>query len=145
MSIKTNELRLGNYVFDNENISMQIAKIETEKYTDWNSGNTFNAILEKDGQYYESDVMNYIPLTEKWLLEFGFNKDYKKGYIGKDFSNQDFVLAEPFVMGEWQKGYAFEFTAGGWSKYKEFNYVHELQNFYFAMTGEDLLTVGCRS
>jgi hypothetical protein len=27
----------------------------------------------------------------------------------------------------------------------EFTYVHELQNFYFAMTGEDLLTVGGRS
>jgi len=80
-------------------------------------------------------VHSPIPLTEKWLLEFGFNKDYKQGYIGKDFSNQDFVLAEPLTMGEWQKGYAFEFTAGGWSRYKEFNYVHELQNFYYSSTG----------
>ncbi|MGL4362007.1 MAG: hypothetical protein ACRCSG_01770 [Cellulosilyticaceae bacterium] len=100
--------------------------------------------VEKWTEFNPKDL-SPIPLTEKWLLEFGFNKDYKSGYIGKDFYNQDFVLAEPFVMGEWQKGYAFEFTSGGWSKFKEFNYVHELQNFYFAMTGEDLLTVGGRS
>ena len=86
-------------------------------------------------------VHSPIPLTEEWLLKFGFNKDYKKGYIGKDFSNQDFVLTEPFVMGDWQKGYAFEFTTGGWSKYKEFNYVHELQNFYFTLTSEELTQV----
>lgn len=102
------------------------------------------AQVEKWTEFNPNDL-SPIPLTEKWLLEFGFNKDYKKGYIGKDFSNQDFVLAEPFIMGEWQNGYAFEFSAGGWSKYKEFNYVHELQNFYFAMTGNDLLTVGGRS
>ena len=81
-----------------------------------------------------------IPLTEKWLLDFGFNKIYKKGYIGKDFSNQDFILTEPFFINDLQKGYAFQFNTGGWLKYKELNYVHELQNFYFAITGEELLT-----
>ena len=130
MSIKTNELRLGNYVFDNENISMQIAKIETEKYTDWNSGNTFNAILEKDGQYYESDVMNYIPLTEKWLLEFGFNKDYKKGYIG---SFQIKILAEP-CNGMARISFVYWWLVKIW-----FNYVHNCK-LCFQMTG-DLLTV----
>jgi hypothetical protein len=105
--------------------------------------NKVPAQVEKWTEFNPKDL-SPIPLTEKWLLEFGFDKKYKRGYIGKEFSNQDFVLSEPFVIGEWQKNYTFEFTASGWSKYKEFKYVHELQNFYFVMTGEDLITVGGR-
>jgi hypothetical protein len=80
-----------------------------------------------------------IELTEKWLLNLGFNKEYKDGYIGIDVGNTDFVLTYPKVMGEWQKGYAFEFTAGGLSKFREVRYVHELQNLFRSITGVGLV------
>jgi hypothetical protein len=124
------ELRLGNFVFDNENIPMQIAKLETEKYTDWNSGNTVNAILEKDGQYYESDIMNYIPLTEQWLIDFGFKEEIKLGNV---ISSYNVFKLEDFT---------YNSNHGWWymniSLKNQPKYVHQLQNLYFALCGEEL-------
>ena len=137
--INTKELRLGNLFANIEDDSMyKVTKINEDTI----EGICINNMGWFGEQHFHLiEQVLPIKLTEEWLLKFGFNKDYKKGYIGKDFSNQDFVLTEPFVMGDWQKGYAFEFTTGGWSKYKEFNYVHELQNFYFTLTSEELTQV----
>ena len=137
--INTKELRLGNLFANIEDNSIyKVTKINEDTI----EGICINNMGWFGEQHFHLiEQVLPIKLTEEWLLKFGFNKDYKKGYIGKDFSNQDFVLTEPFVMGDWQKGYAFEFTTGGWSKYKEFNYVHELQNFYFTLTSEELTQV----
>ena len=88
---------------------------------------------------FEDDVFTPIPLTEEWLLKFGFNKEYQKGYIGIDVCNSDFVLTEPLKMGEWQTNYTFQFETGSVPKFKEIKYVHQLQNIYFALTGEELI------
>ena len=137
--INTKELRLGNLFANIEDDSIyKVTKINEDTI----EGICINNMGWFGEQHFHLiEQVLPIKLTEEWLLKFGFNKDYKKGYIGKDFSNQDFVLTEPFVMGDWQKGYTFEFTTGGWSKYKEFNYVHELQNFYFTLTSEELTQV----
>jgi hypothetical protein len=141
MSIKTNELRLGNFVFDDENIPMQIAKLETEKYTDWNSGNTINAILEKDGQYYESDIMNYIPLTEKWLLDFGFVRHHN------DYFNSVLIIKNVVDFENGNPNSEFEFkvfpktdlqSASDIMNSKKIKFVHELQNLYCSLTGIEL-------
>ena len=123
MSIKTNELRLGNFVFDDENIPMQIAKLETEKYTDWNSGNTVNAILEKDGQYYESDIMNYIPFTEEWIIKFGLSK--QNGYPYKYLNGFLKIRNGVFFF----KYHDLEV---------ELPFVHNFQNLNFTLTGVEL-------
>ena len=137
--INTKELRLGNLFANIEDDSIyKVTKINEDTI----EGICINNMGWFGEQHFHLiEQVLPIKLTEEWLLKFGFNKDYKKGYIGKYFSNQDFVLTEPFVMGDWQKGYAFEFKTGGWSKYKEFNYVHELQNFYFTLTSEELTQV----
>ena len=124
----TKELMLGNYVemfikdfgFHDEIVDL----------------NLLSQIDFHNDQEFDNDDIYFVPieLTEKWLLDFGFNKDYKIGYVGKDFGNTDFVLTVPLTLGEWQKGYVFEFLSGGWSKFVEFNHVHELQNFYFTIT-----------
>lgn len=77
-----------------------------------------------------------IPLTEEWLLKFGFSdKDYKDGYIGKEFKSGgmilDFVLSKPFTKGEWNDTYTFDFEDHRFIKLK---YVHELQNFFHCIT-----------
>jgi len=80
-----------------------------------------------------------VPLTEELLLKnCNFNKDYKKGYIGIDVRNQDFVLTEPFKLGEWQKNYVWEFTSGGWSKYIEVEFLHNLQNLFKEIGRQEL-------
>jgi hypothetical protein len=82
--------------------------------------------------------INPIPLTEEWLLKFGFEKDD----TGVDMFDQDYY--------EW---YQKEFPVIGvlcQSSDKEYifdentdtlrlKFVHELQNLYFALTGEELI------
>ena len=135
--IKPQELRIGNMLsiegtfikvgkIEENSISWNIAK-DTAKFKIWNP---FLPVSDKK--------INPIPLTKEILLKFGFNKEYQKGYIGIDVCNSDFVLTEPFKMGEWQTNYTFQFETGSVPKFKEIEYVHQLQNLFFALTGEEL-------
>ncbi len=120
--MEAKELRIGNYV-SHINHSKWYPQVGIALLTE---------ILNDSHEFHP------IPLTEEWLLEFGFNKEYTHGYIGIDVHNSDFVLTYPTIMGEFQQDFAFEFNSGRLSKFKEIKYVHELQNFYFALTGEEL-------
>jgi len=44
----------------------------------------------------------------------------------------DFVLSKPFSKGEWNNTYTFDFEGHRFSKME---FVHELQNFYYCLTG----------
>lgn len=84
-----------------------------------------------------------IPLTEDWLLKFGFRKGHNE--YGNTFHIMD------------TNGYTAKFTVEHWSdesiqdEYKGLfwcdrvinkdanKYVHQLQNLYFALTGEELI------
>jgi hypothetical protein len=68
-----------------------------------------------------------IPLTEEWLLNLGFYKNidtelFEKGGYQIDIS----VLKCHFYLPDY----------GDW--YKEIEYVHQLQNLYFALTEQEL-------
>jgi len=55
MGILSNELRLGNYVYDDEDNVVEISRLETEIYTDWNSGNGYSVVFKKlyiEGYFY---------------------------------------------------------------------------------------------
>lgn len=69
-----------------------------------------------------------IPLTEEWLLKFGFEKEYGTFKI------------EGFKC--WITKYTSEpnlYSANiGNIKISTLKYVHELQNLYFALTGSEL-------
>lgn len=81
-----------------------------------------------------------IPLTEDILFKCGFRKeDYKKGHIGIDFKSghtiMDFVLEEPWFMGEWNDCYTFELPS---FRFLNVRYVHDLQNLFRVITQTDL-------
>ena len=80
-----------------------------------------------------------IPISEKRLLTLGFNKDYKKGFIGIDYKagqmTTDFVLTEPKYMGEWQDYYVFDI---GNNKFVPLKFIHQLQNLFTPITEQDL-------
>ena len=96
MDIK--ELRIGNYV----NIKDIILRIDLQEL------------------YYNSFPMTPVPLTEEWLLKFGFKKAYETYYQYKDF-----ILNDKFIMMD------IDITI-------QLKHVHQLQNLYFALTGEEL-------
>ena len=64
-----------------------------------------------------------IPLTEEWLLKFGFERNGKK----LTFWKIDLVEDEEGI---------FSFDES--RIYIDIKYVHQLQNLYFALTGEEL-------
>lgn len=86
--------------------------------------------LDNIGSYL---LLQPIPITEEWLLKFGFEK-------GKNFwllneSEEGFVDHMVFDLERLE----FIITQNPYSGYcVECKYVHQLQNLYFALCGEEL-------
>ena len=84
--------------------------------------------LTNEVNYYKP-----IPLTEEWLLKFGF----KTGVI----AGQRYMKDELYEV---EDGYIYvidsnESKIGEWDYTEvEIKYVHQLQNLYFALCGEEL-------
>jgi hypothetical protein len=71
-----------------------------------------------------------IPLTEDWLLKFGFSENYHGIYSTwgfQDFDRYFEINQEPCL---------FEYFAS--PKWIKLEFVHQLQNLYFALEGEEL-------
>jgi len=115
----TQELRLGNYVYGLTD------RIETIQ-------GIGKMLLTKTGKLerlfsVECADVNPIPLTEQWLLDFGaIQKQGRAYFIGKlNFTYEHNELSQ-FVR--------FHYSG----KVAYLQYVHQLQNLYFALTGTEL-------
>jgi hypothetical protein len=117
--IKANELRIGNLIKYNDGGVFRVISIHE-----------FGLDVEDDIEtaYTEYEKFSPIPLTEEWLLKFGFEKDVAAFYL--DINTVLFVSYndDEFVH---LKSNHLETIAS-------IKYVHQLQNLYFALTGEEL-------
>ena len=95
-------------------------------------------LVKKGEEIFETDFItikmahNYqpIPLTEEWLLKFGFDRHHK------DYFNNVILLKE---IGEWDlKLYPQGEVSSAIPMNIKIKSVHQLQNLYFALTGEEL-------
>ena len=114
--ITANELRIGNYVSEyGETTVVGLS--------------TFGLYQEMKGIMQSS--ITPIPLTEEWLIRFGFEKQMAWTYR-IHLSGNNYLV---YYLGE-----------KGWSinnkNYSDFScqYVHQLQNLYFALTQTELTT-----
>ena len=113
--MKATELRLGNLVYYKIKDSMD-ERLEWDEiaHIDWDDLRILTN-FENNSDYKP------IPLTEEWLLKFGFDKA---------------------VNGWWSSDEIFSYRDGyfgfGVDRHTKIQYVHELQNLYFALTGEEL-------
>lgn len=122
--MEANELRIGNYATDS---------IQTGAITVFN--NDACVLKHKSGivKCRISDL-SPVPLTEEWLFKFGFirhHRDYSNGiiYIKNVPDNTKF---------EWGV-YPNKLGSGIQIKNRILLHsVHQLQNLYFALTGEEL-------
>lgn len=117
-----NELRIGNYIMGDRR---KPYRFELYDFSDW--WNDHNS-------HEFGDHIKPIPLTEEWLLKFGFDKFKSKNY-GIKCGSCWMYLDNPKEMGDWQDCYCWTFDK---FKFIELKYVHQLQNLYFALTENEL-------
>jgi len=95
----------------------------------------------------ESGIHPYqkIPLTEDWLVRFGFikmiNPNNRIYYSLADYRAEIIGYRKEYVMlGEIHFEWVFYLTDSNGDRIgKEHNSVHQLQNLYFLLTGKELI------
>lgn len=131
--MKESELRIGNIIY---RVNYDVIDAITTKLAHVVDLTTLTNIEHiKDG--YEP-----IPLTQQWLEKLGFSdKEYKDGYIGIDVKSNmtiDFVLTKPETLYGHQKFFIWEYKQGCLPLMTHLQYVHQLQNLFFSLTGQEL-------
>ena len=119
--MEASELRIGNYVTSNtkllENEVLTVTDINETHVQAWTKGP-----LGASDEYLEP-----IPLTEEWLIKFGFECD-----------GRGEIRLPDFIIESFHDGY--HYTAGEGCMFGvPILYVHQLQNLYFALTGNELI------
>jgi hypothetical protein len=134
--MKAQELRIGNYIASSGNKE----NVETWLIGKVNSISSLSSLFEQievetdeSFEWFFRDNYFGIPLTEEWLLKFGFESMGKlhptfkkglyiieKGLIGHNYNLRIFINKDESLF------------------ITKLNDVHQLQNLYFAVTGEEL-------
>lgn len=123
MDLKAKELRIGNYL----NYQGKIIKVE---------GIHNRTIYHSDRQFDQVGVEKYItfepiPLTEEWLLKFGFGKSDEHEYGSNEHDLFGFYYDYHFNK--------FYLDTPEDNIYIPFiKYVHQLQNLYHCLCGNEL-------
>ena len=120
--MEAKELRIGNLVECDGNI-LEVIRISKDVIN-------YETVIKSKGLQTNSGRKVPIPITEEWLLKFGFIKDMAWTYSIELINNNRLV----YYLGE--KGWSI-----GHKNYSDFTnliYIHEVQNLYFAITGTEL-------
>ena len=123
--MEAKELRIGNYIhplLDKKEVA-EICYI---------GENDFGYERLSDKEYFQGNSIKPIPLTEEWLVKFGFELEDEKIYYHLD-SYEDIYITKT--------SYSFSiYNATHFTNIKQgIKYVHQLQNLYFALTNEELI------
>ena len=121
--MKANELRIGNFIKINNEIVEGIGYGVISDLYQLNKGLT--------NDYLKLLKHEPIPLNEKWFLKFGFSIIYESTYYLPKFSDFDVYK---YDGNKCKLIYSPSIDLDCC-----FEYVHQLQNLYFALTGEELI------
>lgn len=142
--MKINEVRVGNIVGLNlkEDPQNLFSVMEIGEYTMKLSDNiNYFTKPHRNTAFYDNEILEGVLLTEEWLLRADFKNEriarkeedldgiwYNGISIVQDFWDQDKFSFAVYVRhdGEFKGGY-------------EIKYVHQLQNLYYALTGQELI------
>ena len=113
--IQANELRITNIVhFVKENVDAEIGH------------HNLGILLA----YPSTNDYEPIPLTEEWLLKFGFEKQSDYFFYNNNYRVESFRSSEWCFRARVTKNESYPIAI--------IEYVHQLQNLYFALTGKEL-------
>ncbi len=130
--MKITELRIGNFVKWNNNIDKVASIIQDDTNGD---------SIQCDNLHAERVLSEYdaIPLTEEWLLKFGFQliQDGFFQYYVLEYWNYIKTVKRKFQISlEWMDDHYLGIWLG--DGVVHIYSVHQLQNLYFALTREEL-------
>ena len=138
--MKANELRIGNLVYTNSrwdkngiSIVNKISAIDIQVRT--------NGVYQT---YYLHEQINPIPLTEEWHNKFGVIKNGFESFEyvlpRKNNISLKVIFTGDYVMLKQGEGTPQDDIVSIWNKdiTKRDMFVHEWQNLYFALNGEEL-------
>jgi hypothetical protein len=142
------ELRIGNYVMINDKVVMVDNLTDTGINFEVGGGYyagegtlEYSAYFEKWGSFGLSAVVEPIPLTPELLEKIGFEEDeaWPDMYGGRRWNR---------IVGDMETGIKdmaitesngkIEFQMWPLEEPLEIEYLHQLQNLYFALTGEEM-------
>lgn len=125
--MKSSELRIGNLIGWHDGNREDFLPIEIQGIV----GKRIHVNVNGSNQFCHESYQSFtpIPLTEEWLLKFGFEKNYIN-------------IMELGVLFLYVSGDEYSFAPSTRDDEEYFNvkiqYVHQLQNLYFALTNEEL-------
>ncbi len=121
--MKANELRIGNKVsFEGSIVTVNTISDDEVTFSDYASFD-----------YPQIEDISGIELTEEWLVRFG-------GYYLDDDNEFIRILILNSIKIHSKKSDNFSIAEMFIGVDIKFRYVHQLQNLYFALTGEELKT-----
>ena len=120
--MKPNELRIGNWITKPDGREDRVGEIYYDSV--W---------ITNEGCDYGYNIIKPVKLTEEWLEMFGFEywenpstKQWQRPgcwlILEINLDNNKFIWEQHDIL----------------NKYVELDYVHQLQNLYFALTGNEL-------
>ncbi len=127
--MEVKELRIGNYVYPPDN-----------DHTLWE-------VALDDFYYFYGGLKRFdskpqpIPLTEQWLLDFGFKNEHAQPfeyYSKKIAVNYQIHVLTPYKSNIKEVGLKHRNGNIGYILSDKIYHVHQLQNLYFALTGKEL-------
>jgi hypothetical protein len=113
------ELRVGNWVIDGDGDENQV-----EEICPYSCG-------KNDFRWDWLKSVEPIPLTEEWLVRFGFKDNNYTFDLMANRKKLSFGWYARVVSSGVRRGFSM-------GKYKHIKHVHQLQNLYFALTGKEL-------
>ena len=118
--MKPTELRIGNWVYSEENKEVTVLEIYDELIS-YPDDKIMSGCLVSE--------ISPIPLTEEWLKKFGFKKT--------ELGGNHVEYKQSLILIEYSKvSRLYVFDTG--MRLVKVKYVLQLQNLYFALTGKEL-------
>ena len=134
--MEAQELRIGNYFYLLNSNEKQI--------------NTVGKITKNSVNGFPINNIEPIPLTEEWLVKFGFSECKTKGEYEYMFVADEDDIYRLYLFplkDKWIIQLYNHYDAENRDDYERvvlpipFKYVHQLQNLYHALTGEELTCI----
>lgn len=124
--MKAQDLRVGNFISDS-GLKSTVLSIDELGCTTVNNGDYSSEVYKPFNEYKP------IRLTKEWLLKFGFI-DTTGGWGGSSgidyhYANGNFKIQTYDSDNNWHLKNNYD---------AKFNYVHQLQNIYYSLTGKEL-------